>query len=288
MPTECTTLCFLFFSLTLLLQPMPTECTTLCFLFFSLTLLLQPMPTECTTLCFLFFSATLLLQPMPTECTTLCFLFFSLTLLLQPMPTECKTLCFLFFSLTLLLQPMPTECTTLCFLFFSLTLLLQPMPTKCTTLCFLFFSATLWLQPMPKECTTSGTLSHTISTQILALMTSMCITRPVQCPPTAVKHTLNNVTSCYTLHATPMTWAEAYDVCRREGSTSALISIETEVEQRFLVSQIIQDPALSVVGQNGFYTSGSDVGNEHSFKWTDTCIPQSLGQPVGTLVSLIT
>ncbi|KAI8797976.1 hemolymph lipopolysaccharide-binding protein, partial [Biomphalaria glabrata] len=102
-----------------------------------------------------------------------------------------------------------------------------------------------------------------------------------RCPPMAVKNTLNNVTSCYTFHATPMTWTEAYDVCRREGPHSALVSVETEAEQRFLVSHIKQDTALSVVGQNGFYTSGSDVGNEHSFKWTDTGIPRPVTWSAG-------
>ncbi|XP_055895088.1 uncharacterized protein LOC106077022 isoform X4 [Biomphalaria glabrata] len=102
-----------------------------------------------------------------------------------------------------------------------------------------------------------------------------------RCPPMAVKNTLNNVTSCYTFHATPMTWTEAYDVCRREGPHSALVSVETEAEQRFLVSHIKQDTALSVVGQNGFYTSGSDVGNEHSFKWTDTGIPRPVNWSAG-------
>ncbi|XP_055895087.1 uncharacterized protein LOC106077022 isoform X3 [Biomphalaria glabrata] len=102
-----------------------------------------------------------------------------------------------------------------------------------------------------------------------------------RCPPMAVKHTLNNVTSCYTFHATPMTWAEAYDFCRREGPYSALVSVETEAEHIFLVNHIKQDTALSVVGQNGFYTSGSDVGNEHSFKWTDTGIPRPVNWSAG-------
>ncbi|KAH9491566.1 C-type lectin domain 4 member E, partial [Bulinus truncatus] len=102
-----------------------------------------------------------------------------------------------------------------------------------------------------------------------------------KCPPSSVKNTQNNVTSCYTFHATPLTWAAAYDVCRREGPFSALVSIETQQEQTFLVQHIKNDQALTVLGQNGFYTSGSDVGNEHSFKWTDTGSPRPVTWTAG-------
>ncbi|XP_059147584.1 MAM and LDL-receptor class A domain-containing protein 1-like [Physella acuta] len=91
-----------------------------------------------------------------------------------------------------------------------------------------------------------------------------------KCPASSVKHTINNVTSCYTFHATPMTWKAAYDFCRREGPNSGLVSIETQQEQDFLVSVITNDPALTAVGQHGFYTSGSDAASEHQFVWTDT------------------
>ncbi|CAL1540731.1 unnamed protein product [Lymnaea stagnalis] len=100
-----------------------------------------------------------------------------------------------------------------------------------------------------------------------------------KCPPTSTKNTLNNVTSCYTFHVTALSWKDAYDVCRREGPHSGLVSVDTQEEQNFLVSVINHDPALTVVGQNGFYTSGSDYGREHNFAWTDSGSQRSVSWP---------
>merc|ERR1711879_715581 len=93
----------------------------------------------------------------------------------------------------------------------------------------------------------------------------------LQCPAGAYQYTnpSNNVTTCYTIHPTPMTWPDAFEVCRREGPKSALVSINTKEEQDYLVNLVKSNAGLRAVGQNGFYTSGNDLTTEHNFYWGD-------------------
>ncbi|KAK3792787.1 hypothetical protein RRG08_029335 [Elysia crispata] len=91
------------------------------------------------------------------------------------------------------------------------------------------------------------------------------------CSPNSVKrNSSDGSTPCYTFHVTALPWKDAYRTCREEGPASALVSVESEEEQNFLIGVINGDPALRVAGQSGFYTSGSDRQYEGSFKWTDT------------------
>ncbi|GFN81767.1 mannose-binding protein c [Plakobranchus ocellatus] len=68
------------------------------------------------------------------------------------------------------------------------------------------------------------------------------------CPVTAVhKNTVRNVTSCYTFHATAMTWQDAYYTCRKEGPWSGLVSVESQEEQDYLSGVIAADPGMFIV-----------------------------------------
>lgn len=85
-----------------------------------------------------------------------------------------------------------------------------------------------------------------------------------------------NVTSFYTFHFTPKTWTEAYKTCRHEGPWSALVSVESAAEHAALVNMIRTSPAYSIGRDHGFYTSGTDADNEHTFSWTNTGVPREI------------
>ncbi|WAR04741.1 MLRP2-like protein, partial [Mya arenaria] len=96
------------------------------------------------------------------------------------------------------------------------------------------------------------------------------------CPAGSRKLVQGNMTSCYSFHIEPRSWYEAVDACKSEAPNGHLVSINSKLEQQFLVDVMQTNAAYTTAGQHGWYTSGNDERTEGGFKWTDTGYPYSL------------
>jgi len=67
------------------------------------------------------------------------------------------------------------------------------------------------------------------------------------CPPGAHTTTIGNVTSCYTFHVTPRSWYDAAAVCKSEAPNSHLVSVNSKLEQDFLVDVIQITPCKNFI-----------------------------------------
>ncbi|XP_061164318.1 MAM and LDL-receptor class A domain-containing protein 1-like [Saccostrea echinata] len=98
-----------------------------------------------------------------------------------------------------------------------------------------------------------------------------------KCPSNSYTHVnMDNTTSCYTFHATPKSWYNAINECKKESYGGHLASITDQMEQDYLVNLIMSDIGLMTAGQSGFYISGNDENSENNFVWTDGGSPSSL------------
>lgn len=69
----------------------------------------------------------------------------------------------------------------------------------------------------------------------------MFIDIPV-CPLNSYKNVnMDNTTSCYTFHSSPMSWYDAINECKKQSYNGHLASISDQQEQDYLVNLIMSD-----------------------------------------------